>query len=157
MVIFVRSGRRCDGYDPELLEVSFEEPITESSLLFAPNTQISKNDKELRSFQYYRERTVSQLTSFFPDELWSKLLLQYAESEPCIRHALFAFSNFHENFMLRQMSQANSTLEEPPFALAQYNFAIQKLVQPSSLSSSPLINLVSCIVFIAIEVRAKTL
>jgi hypothetical protein len=128
------SGRKCDGYE-------YTEPIPPNL-----NTPISKNIKELRSFDFFQKRTSSQLAGLFQDELWATSVVQIACFEPGIRHAVFALASFHEHFM----DPAGSV--DQAFALSQYNLAIKALLNPVHKQTSPFVHLFSCVIFICIEV-----
>ena len=104
--------------------------------------------KELRSLLYFRERTASQIDSFFPSAFWGVLVPQIAHREPSIRHALVALSDFHEQFML----PSGSNGERPYFGLRQYNLAIRELLDPRAPPKTPLVSLLCCLLFITIEV-----
>ena len=103
---------------------------------------------ELRSLAFFRERTALQIDSFFPSAFWGVLVPQIAHREPSIRHALIALSDFHEQFML----PSGSNGERPYFGLRQYNLAIRELLDPCATQRTPLIYLLCCLLFVAIEV-----
>ncbi|KAF5689346.1 c6 zinc finger domain-containing protein [Fusarium circinatum] len=73
------TGRTCDGY---------EEAVAEQVLQQQPPIQTVsagyRNPQEARSIQFFIERTLSQLTSFFPDEFWGIIILQ-GHTETAIR------------------------------------------------------------------------
>lgn len=97
-----------------------------------------------RSIQFFTEQTIQQLSMFFPDEFWSTRVLQLAYTEPCIWHALVALSTYHERYI------DQSAGGDASFALRHYNLAINSL--SSVRHNLSLIHLVSCIVFICVEV-----
>ena len=114
-----------------------------------PNlSAMCKGPGEARSFQFFLERTVQELEGPFQDAPWARLLVQIAQAEPSINHALFALSGFHETY--RNMRLAGRS--ESPFALNQYNLAIHALVKAPNRPASPTIHLVSCLIFFMIEV-----
>ncbi|KAF4342139.1 Zn(2)-C6 fungal-type DNA-binding domain protein [Fusarium beomiforme] len=133
------TGRTCDGYE--------EAAAKQLPLHQSPIQSIIAgygNSQEARSIQFFIERTLSQLTSFFPNEFWAISVLQVAQYEPSISHALVSFSAYHEAF----------TNGIPgckiPFALKHYNLSIKEL--RTSHSSLSYVHLVSCLVFICIEI-----
>ncbi|KAF5630104.1 hypothetical protein F52700_7462 [Fusarium sp. NRRL 52700] len=132
------TGRTCDGY---------EETAAEQVLQDLPPIQTViagyGNSQEARSIQFFIERTLSQLTSFFPDEFWGISVLQIAQYEPSISHALVSFSAYHEAFT------NGIPGDKMPFALKHYNLSIKELY--ASHSSLSHVHLVSCLVFICIE------
>lgn len=115
---------------------------------------VAKTGSEQRSFQFFRERTLSQLTGFFSEELWDKAIFQVADAEPSIRHAMYALSAFHEHFLLGT-SQDSIGEKQLSFAVGQYNLAIKELLRFSDIQDrkSSIIHLVSCLIFISIEVN----
>jgi hypothetical protein len=98
--------------------------------------------------QFFVEQTAVQFGTFVPDDLWSSRVLQLAHSNTCIRHALVALSSYHERYWSRDAAG------EPLYGLRQYNQAINELVR-ADRSSHLHIQLVSCTVFICIEVRSR--
>ncbi|KAF4953222.1 hypothetical protein FGADI_6197 [Fusarium gaditjirri] len=133
------TGRTCDGYE----ETALEQPSQSHSRIQAVTYGYS-NSQEARSMQFFMERTLSQLTSFFPDEFWGITILQVAQSEPSISHALLSFSAYHEAYT--NGVPGNNI----PFALKHYNLSIQEL--RASHRSLSHVHLVSCLVFICIEI-----
>ncbi|KAL9084713.1 MAG: hypothetical protein Q9165_007961 [Trypethelium subeluteriae] len=112
-----------------------------------PVVLISRDQGELRSFQYFRESTLQQMTFFFPYELWDSLVPQIAHEEPCVRHALFALSGFHERFL----SSVELASDEPQFCRQQYDRAL-KIMRSASMSHKSLaVQLFCCIIFILLE------
>lgn len=113
---------------------------------YAPASGLT-SAQEARSLQFFVERTIKQLTNFFPDDLWGKQVLQVAQSEASIRHALVSFSAYHEAFT------TSGSRDEVPFALRHYNASIQQVCQSRPDLSWTYIQLLSCSIFICIEVR----
>ena len=116
-------------------------------LILAP-TQFK--GKELRSLRFFEERTASQMNGFFPCDFWNELVPQIAHAEPSIRHALVALSGFHEQFMLQDSADESYA----NFGLQQYNLAIKELLN-SWTRGNPLVALLCCVLFVAIEVCQK--
>lgn len=111
------------------------------------SARLSQSPHELRSLQFFMEKTIPQFTSFFPDTLWNNLILRLAHSETSIQHALLALSSFHERFLRPKPGEVDSS-----FALSQYNKAIKGLISTSQSPSAVVINLASCLIFFCIEV-----
>jgi hypothetical protein len=65
-------------------------PYPNNTLCLPPMKQLFRNDEEYRAFQSFCTRTVAQLTGFRQSNIWSHLILQASEMEPCIRHAVIA-------------------------------------------------------------------
>lgn len=106
--------------------------------------------QETRHLQFFVEKTLLQLQTFFPDELWSKYVLQMAYSDDCIRHGLVALASHHESYVSKEDGENNS------FALREYNLAIKSLTGTAGLQKQPHIHLLSCLLFMCIEVSAIT-
>ncbi|KAF5967687.1 C6 zinc finger domain-containing protein [Fusarium coicis] len=83
------TGRTCDGYE----EAAEQQAPIQTVIAGYGNSQ------EARSIQFFIERTLSQLTSFFPDEFWGISILQ-GHTETAIR--LFK----HGHHMMSQFRQA---------------------------------------------------
>lgn len=139
-MIGTSTGRTCDGYG--------EQPPQGQSRIQTV-TCVYNNSQEARSIQFFMEHTLSQLTSFFPDEFWGISILQVAQSEPSISHALVSFSAYHEAYMNGEPGN------EIPFALRHYNLSIKEL--RDSHRSLSHVHLVSCLVFICIEVSVTSM
>ena len=128
------TGRKCDGY---------EEP---KLLAYRPKVTSPLGDvTEMRSLQFFTEMTVKQLGSFFSDELWTKRVIQLAYSNDGIKHALLALSSHHERFLQVGYDGATS------FATKHQSLAIKQVLANTS-NQCTLVHLLSCLMFICIEV-----
>ncbi|KHO10787.1 nwd1 [Metarhizium robertsii ARSEF 23] len=133
------SGRICDGYDP--LPANAEPRFI--AVVPSPVRR-----EESRSLRYFYEKTVSQMTTFFRDEFWTRHVMQVADSEKCIRHSLVALSSYHESFSSPKPASRNQ------FALRHYNMSIGGILKSLRTADNAHVHLMSCILFICIEVRA---
>ena len=134
------SGRICDGYGDSSRSLS---------ALFLPRLRTVANFCDSTEAYYVRlfvDRTVGQLTAFFPDELWRTSVLQMAHAEAGIRHALVSFSAYHDAYTKDSMN------EDQPLALRHYNLSIRELGSSTETTPLTLNHLVSCAIFICIEV-----
>ncbi len=125
------TGRSCDGYEPP------------RPLLF----EVSKDQAERRSFQYFRERTAPELqcdkTVCSGSPFWDGFVLRASYHQQVVRHAAAAIGSFHESLDLGPGSQA---LTARGFAFEQYNKAISVLTKSNgSLPTEDV--LVACILF----------
>ncbi|VUC30156.1 unnamed protein product, partial [Clonostachys rosea] len=138
------TGRRCDGYEPEVLTRGPGYSSPQASLsINAPNSG------ESRYIQFFVEKTLLSFQAFFPDDLWHTQALQVAQSESCIRHGLVALASYHNDYLHQQGS------ERSEFALSQYNMAIKELTRCSDGTSrypEPHLQVLSCLIFISIEI-----
>lgn len=108
-----------------------------------------QNPIEARCLQYFSEKTVAQLTHFFPDDLWNVTVLQVAQSHPSVRHALSSLSWYHERFV----RPATDLGDEASFALVQYNLAIKHVLVSQEPCQPVHVGIMSCLLFVCIEVR----
>lgn len=93
-----------------------------------------------------------QFTTFVPDDLWSNRVLQLAHSSTCIRHALVALSSYHERYWNGDVGG------ETAYGLRQYNMAINHVLEAGADQPFFLpIQLVSCTIFICIEVLRRNI
>ncbi|KAM3554556.1 hypothetical protein MY1884_006069 [Beauveria asiatica] len=133
------TGRTCDGYGP-VLAATPSPPATLSHAKYS--------GQEWRSFQYFHEKTLKQLCTFFPDDFWTSYVLKIANTETSIWHSLIALSSYHELFSEQRMPHQQV---EDRFALHQYNSSIQQVLSMAKSSQSAHIQLASCILFICVE------
>ena len=92
-----------------------------------------------------------RLSGFHSCQLWDILVLQAAQVDAGIRHALIALASTHQ--MFENQDRVELDLEE--FSVQQYNLAIRYHLDSLTYrdSSENLESyLVSCIIFICIEV-----
>lgn len=140
ITVGVSTGRTCDGNEAVSSALSVPVPPPKQFMT------TSGDFHEARALQFFVEQTIGQLTAFFPDDLWRTQVLQIAQSDAGIRHALVSFSAYHEAYT------NDSTRDEMPFALRHYNLSIEKLRGSRHQSSWTYLHLVSCSIFICIEV-----
>ncbi|KAF5677345.1 hypothetical protein FHETE_1858 [Fusarium heterosporum] len=143
-----RTGRICDGYSAV--------PSTPSSSrsTSSPASAISTfTSPEARSLQFFVEKTLANFQTFFPDDLWNTRVLQIAQTEQCIQDAVLALSKYHELYVSHQQWRQLDQRE----ALKHYNLAIRQLLAALSNNSSQELPILSCLIFISIELlQGKT-
>lgn len=154
----ISTGRQCDGYVPATNarpDLSIEVLGTLSR---SPSIEFLGSEKERRSFFFFRHKTASQLSGFFGDDFWERLLLQAALYEPSIRHAILALGSLHARFDERTgLNIQDHTIGwTDDFALRNYNQAINLLVKPLSQGGQQVLDvcLVCSILFACFEVRS---
>lgn len=146
------TGRKCDGYSSE------DDPKATGQVLSArPSHFVNVSAHEFRAFQFFHEQTRFQLSGFHDCELWDMLVLQAAQEDIAVRHALVAFSTLHEAFARRSREHDDDQTASDQLALRQYNLAIRRHLDRLGGSDFPC-NLderamVPCLIFICIEVR----
>lgn len=145
----ISTGRKCDGYTPNV-EATPVLPLIRSLSLEFPGTQ-----SERQSFYFFQQRTAPQLSAFFADQVWERLILQAALQECSIRHAILALGSLHANFEqgngLDTQSHTNESADK--FSLENYGQAINTLVTSLSQQGRPAIDvcLICCILFACLE------
>jgi hypothetical protein len=101
----------------------------------------------MQPLQFYIEKTIDQLSTFFRDELWTAKVLQLAATEPCVRHALVAMALHHRHLSCQS---ADVDME---FAARQQILAISELKAQMRPASVSLLHLTTCCIFICSEVK----
>ncbi|CAK7264472.1 hypothetical protein SEPCBS57363_001099 [Sporothrix epigloea] len=174
----VSTGRICDGYDNQpdgrclvlahrpsgaaagdRMSMTGAASTIPSASIYTISPVSYGDALEARSLLFFKERTISQLQTFFPDDFWNSRILQLALSQDCIRHAVVSLSIHHERYMRLQnvSGRANGSADtsvsdaDRAFALKQYNLAIRSLLECKDPTEALQIHLVSCLIFICIE------
>ena len=163
-----RTGRKCDGYIPvsaptppsedrSALKLDLRYSSPSSSIGSSISFDIPGTETERLTFDFFRTRTVPQLSGFLDSDFWHRLLLQAAYHEPAIRHAAIAVAALHDRFELgdNTILKPNTDYDAGGFALEQYVKAIGLLVDPEGTRREKLgadVALMSCVLFICFEV-----
>ena len=162
------TGRKCDGYNTVDTFVTGnigsakEQPKQTSGvhtvILPHPLPYESYTPLEARCLEYFQNSTLKALSGFTVSDFWSGLVLQLSRSEPVVRHAVLAFSSFHETrekvhfSSFPDHSVSNHQEYQDEFALQNYTRAVSLLRQElSKRQQSKTVALVSCILFVCIE------
>lgn len=154
------TGRKCDGYPPvanikrrqKQRDVATSESLSLVRQSSSPAFEIFQTDDEQRCFNFFKARTINDLSGFFPSEFWERLVPLATYHEPCLKHAVIALASLHERFEKgdRSILKSNKDILEGGFALQQYNKAIQHLIkQPRKPSFDT--SLVACVLFACFE------
>ena len=125
------TGRKCDGFAPP------------KTLMF----EICDDDRERRSFHYFRERTTLEICSYDVSTFWSTLVLQAGYAHEPVRYAIVAIGSFHESLESKQDLQR---ISQSRFTLEQYNKAMKALTKDAKTLGIEEV-LVSCIIFVFFE------
>jgi hypothetical protein len=129
----------------------------------------SQTSKEGRSFDFFRTAVAAKLGGFFDSRFWTQDVLQAAQDEPSIRHAVVALASLGETMLRvdherqrgsfeneygKKRSLSRSPSPSPgTFAIQQHAKAVatlQKSIQYGK-QSSPEIVLMTCALFICFE------
>ncbi|KAK0101749.1 hypothetical protein ONS95_006901 [Cadophora gregata] len=164
------TGRKCDGYfycgvpsstTPRLLPPTNntrDVTTTNSTIDVCPSLNFLDSNLEQRSFSFFHQNTIPQLSSIFGSPSWkqlNRLLLQAVYHEPAVRHAAVALGALHEQFELNSrphLSQNEQSLNTQ-FAVQQYVKALGYLVSPAKRRGKPAadVALITCILFVCFE------
>lgn len=166
------TGRKCDGYFysgvPSGTTTRLTPPTatnqnlhsTKSSIDVSPSLTFLDTNIEQRSFDFFHQNTIPQLSSIFGSPSWkqlNRLLLQAAYHEPAVRHASVALGALHETFELssRPLLSSNEETTNTQFAVQQYVKALGYLVNPAIRRGKPAadVALITCILFVCFEVN----
>lgn len=152
------TGRKCDGYS--IL------PSHSHAIVFSvaqTSTSISRNvtspmagDKDLHFLEFYHHVAAPSMSvDNFDQAFWSRSCLQMAQSEESIRHALIAigYLNRSQTGSLKSArSNLVATTGQETF-LTHYNKALRSVADRiASPSYTPEVALVSCFIFVGIEI-----
>lgn len=127
-------------------------------MVVVPNSifQTQGSNEERRCFDFFLNRTTSQLSGFWVSDFWGCFILQAAHHQPAIRHAVLALGSLHERFEAGDRSVVSPIWDkgEGGFALQQYNQAIQQLIKPTSEGEQAIdVCLIACLLFACFEVK----
>ncbi|AEO57817.1 hypothetical protein MYCTH_2139072 [Thermothelomyces thermophilus ATCC 42464] len=105
-----------------------------------------------RAFHFFQHITAPCLSGSLDGPFWRVLVPQICQSEPAVRHAVFAVSRLHEGMVQATMTPYRNTEDRNSFALNQYNRAIACLLdQMRTINARPLVPLLTCVLFVCIE------
>ncbi|KAL2168298.1 hypothetical protein VTG60DRAFT_163 [Thermothelomyces hinnuleus] len=154
-----KTGRRCDGYlDAKTMAQRRRRsggPGTGS--VGEPQAPLAlfhdwASSDERRAFHFFQHITAPCLSGNLDGLFWRVLVLQICQSEPAVRHAVLAVSSLHEGMVQATMTPYRNAKDRNSFALYQYNRAIACLLyQMRTVNSRPLVPLLTCVLFVCIE------
>ncbi|KAL9624388.1 MAG: hypothetical protein Q9160_001350 [Pyrenula sp. 1 TL-2023] len=114
------------------------------------------DERERRALAFFSERTAVELNNPFPSELWSRYILQTAQVEPVVRHAVIALASLHEDSQF----VGPMSFVEGDYARLHYAKAIQHFINHPVLDSDQRISLalILCALFTTFDcLRGHTL
>ncbi|KNG81061.1 hypothetical protein ANOM_010965 [Aspergillus nomiae NRRL 13137] len=146
----VKPGQRQRARAPKVRSgcITCKDPVPLATEPQAPPATLTpcRDPRESRALQFYFEQTLPQISTFFPDELWSVWVPQLAQSEPSIRHALVTLASYHELFT-RHEDESTTYL-----ALQYYNKAIKDILYTAKSPRGLFVHFLSSALFICIEI-----
>lgn len=115
--------------------------------------------QQMHAFDYFRQRTVHQLSGCFSKALWERLVLQISHQQPAVLHAVVAVGSMHRAHSLRSKSLRTPVADSKyyRFGLNQYCQAItllQSLItkcEDESCGGTAEVVLLVCLLFVAFE------
>lgn len=102
------TGRACDGYEPvsascgaesQAAVVRLSQISTSDStpITLDPNISPPLTANEARGFDFFRNKTTSEIRGAFRSSLWEQIVLQLSHQEPAILHAVVAVGIVHRD------------------------------------------------------------
>jgi len=152
------TGRKCDGYvTPQPLpsqtpEKRIQQPLLPKTVPAGlPTRPVTAKNRDIRQFDFFRTQTAQQLSGNFDAEFWNYLLLQIGHAEPTVWHSIIAVGSLHEEYTLDHCGSKHRFDANRRIALDHYNKAIKRLTQPDKNQESVDVILVSCLLFVCLE------
>ncbi|KUL89117.1 hypothetical protein ZTR_06017 [Talaromyces verruculosus] len=149
------TGRKCDGYEDNVLET---QPAARSRASNAGITQPKPSraralvpvsaaaataqpysvswlpfyggELQKRNFDFFQSVTSSALSSFYGSEFWSQETLQVAHEYPALFHAITAFGSIHHSYLSDETPSdvpRIGTNNHIEFGLSEFNKAIKSM------------------------------
>jgi hypothetical protein len=165
---------RCDGQTPKCTpcQKSFRQCEQSASkcsgvislkvILWEPNHPAHQHvsshpgytSTELRAFDFFRTNIAPNLGGFHDSGFWCYDILQFAEREASVRHAIVALASLYEDNGKWSVGEFPDVPNS--FAICQRSKAIARLTEnpQGHEDSSPTVVLMTCILFIAYEMFA---
>jgi len=111
----------------------------------------SHTNDEIRAFDFFRTKVAVNLSGAFDSTFWTSDILQVAQREDPVRHAIVALASLSET-MLKATSNSSKSSPEV-FAIRQHAKAISDLRKgmQQNIGWSPEVILISCALFICFE------
>ncbi|GLA55118.1 hypothetical protein AnigIFM63604_001607 [Aspergillus niger] len=165
------TGRKCDGYATTNTNSTLTATVLPRPSQALTGFRYATGERDIRSFQFFYEKTVFSLAGYCGSELWSRSVLQVSQKEKPIWHALVALGALHENYENSHQIPGPwfNRKRHDTFALQQYLAAIRALLRPSEDTGSPSstyvtsshggtlsvdVCLISCVLFVCYEIMS---
>jgi hypothetical protein len=146
------SGRNCEGYQkaPPYNGPGSRNIVT----IYMPGVRTSLVPFAGGSSEidFYRRNIASTLSGHFDSDFWFVLIMQLAQSEPAIRHAIGAITIVHQDTVAASLNSSHGRIPLNPAALQQSSAAMRCLgTLISAEQNSYLVPLVACLLFTCLE------
>lgn len=154
-------GRRCGGYGhlnrsknssrdgsgtPEAIPARTSLTIVRPLIVF-----VASSNEEKRAIEFFHHKAAPQLSGYFHSRFWSELVLQVANDEPAVRHAMIALSSIYESDVYAHLGSPDEVVKRKDFGLESYNRAIRLLITDMGNGKSVRVPLITCIVFVCVD------
>lgn len=154
-------GRRCGGYgqltrsktSPRDGSGTPDRTIATASLTIVRPLVVfvASSNEERRAVEFFHHRAAPQLSGYFHSRFWSELVLQVANDEPAVRHAMIALSSIYESDVYAHSGSPDAAVKRRDFGLESYNRAIRLLIADMSNGKSVRVPLITCVVFVCVD------
>lgn len=155
------TGRICDGYEVPASVATARRPLAPQSQGFLVqahrvNSSIGLDSYESQLFDFFRRKTVNEITGCFSSKLFEQFLLQASHSQPIIIHAAAAVGAMHLNQKSRRVSTSLVPPNEPHQSLALKQYVksmgyLRTLLNQSPDQLSSQVVLMACFLFVCME------
>ncbi|MCJ1378928.1 hypothetical protein MMC17_002027 [Xylographa soralifera] len=155
------TGRVCDGYgvgistQSTLVEDFRVVTLGQSACFNSPSVSIPGNEKERRSFDFFRFQTLQELEISLNTPDWNRLILQASHSSPVIRNVAVAIGSLGERFYINEVLTPDNAAANSchVFAQLQYQKALQGLRDclHNKGENNIGLTLLSCFMFVVFE------
>ena len=114
----------------------------------------SNDPEERRVFDFFRNESGPSFAGYFSVPFWDSVILNIAQTEPAVKHALVALGSLHESYYRNEAREDCLQGTCYILALQQYNRAITSLTSnlPNYGSNRDLLVLSMCMLFLCFEV-----
>ncbi|KAH3909448.1 hypothetical protein HBH56_156660 [Parastagonospora nodorum] len=149
------TGRKCDGYalDPNADTMVIAGRQQTSSMVKVVSVHQVQGEN-IQYLEFYYHCGGPRISGKFDHDFWARTVLQMAQSETAVRHALLALSCLakSESGTLKDARSGLVAVSKQKTMITHYNKALTQLVQRMAEPSySPEVGLVCCLIFICLE------
>ncbi|CZR69793.1 uncharacterized protein PAC_19693 [Phialocephala subalpina] len=129
---------------------------SQEELLPFPSRVLFKSQQEYRFHQFFSEDVAHELAGFNPSNLWQQSILQAAEANPFIRHAVIAvgalYKIIHKEPHMRPCDAHRLFKAEHDFAVLEYQKSLVSMRDAISTSSMDVRTaLIACLLTVCFE------
>lgn len=146
------TGRKCDGYGDNAPATTTNH-ANKSQLANALSTHVTGSKAERRGFDFFLSRTATEMSGYYEQSFWGRLLLAAATQHDSIRHAVIAISALHEDFTQALSKSSSSSPSQPAnFASKQYTKSVSSLRKSLATGKEDTLTaLMSCILLVSFD------